>query len=226
MKLPKTGKHLQIDKDNSRAFAMVAIAAVIVVFCAISARALLNQGSYQRRVVNAKNDTVEQLKKNIEAANSLAKQYEVFEAANPNSIGGNSQVPENAPPPDGKNSRITLDALPTSYDFPALISSISKLLGIHGISGASVGGTDQGSGASAQPAANPQPQTIADIPVTGTSSYGEVQALIRDFERSIRPYDVTSLQINGNDGQMTVNMNINTYYQPATTLELENKEVK
>ena len=226
MHMPKTGKRLHVDNENSRALVVVAIAAVIVVFCAFSVRALLAQGAYQRRVVNAKNDTVKQLQDNIKAAESLSQQYSVFEAANPNVIGGKSDVPDNATPPDGKNSRIVLDALPTQYDFPALISSLSKLLGMNGISSPSVGGTDQGSGLSSQPTANPQPQSIDQIPIGGSASYGAVQNLIKDFERSIRPYNITSLQISGNEGQMTVNLIATTHFQPTTAIVLEKKEVK
>jgi hypothetical protein len=226
MHLPKTSKNLQIDKENSRALLWVAVATVIVVFCAFSVRALLAQGAYQRRVVNAKNDTVKQLQDNITAAESLAQQYSVFESQNPNVIGGKSDVPDNATPPDGKNSRIVLDALPTQYDFPALISSLSKLLGMHGIASPSVGGTDQGSAALSQPSANPQPQIIDQIPISGTANYGGIQNLIRDLERSIRPYDITSLSISGNEGEMTVSLVTSTYYQSASAVVLEKKEVK
>jgi len=226
MRLPKSTKSLNINKDNSRAFIFVAIAAVIVVFCVFSIKALLTQGAYQRRVVNAKHDTVEQLKKNIEAAKSLSKQYDVFESQNPNAIGGKSDVPDNATPPDGKNSRIVLDALPTTYDFPALISSLSKLLGMDGISGANIGGSDQGSSASSQPTTNPEPVIISQIPISGSSSLGGVQRLVKDFELSIRPYDIQSIQISGNDSLMSITLMLNTYYQPAKIIELENKEVK
>src|SRR3990167_11304168 len=226
MKVPRSGKQLKMDKSNTSVVVTVVVATIIVVFCGFSAKALFTQGAYQRRVVDAKHQTVKQLEDNITAAQSLSQQYDVFESANPNAIGGKSDVAENAAPPDGKNSRIVLDALPTQYDFPALISSLSKLLGMNGISSPSVGGTDQGSGLSSQPTANPQPQSIDQIPIGGSASYGAVQNLIKDFERSIRPYNITSLQISGNEGQMTVNLIATTHFQPTTAIVLEKKQVK
>jgi len=226
MHLPKTEKHFKIAKARSSAIVVVAVATVIVVFCAVSAKALLNQGAYQRRVVNAKHDTVAQLQDNISAANSVITQYGVFNEANPNAIGGKSDVLDNAPPPDGKNSRIIQDALPVSYDFPALISSISKLLTLNNISEKNIGGTDQSADFSSDPLGSPKPITIEQIPVSGSSSYAAIQNLVKDFERSIRPFDITSLQLSGNDASILISLKVNTYYQPATSITLEKKVVK
>lgn len=225
MRIPKTSKS-QMEKSSSSVVATVAVAMIVVVFCLFAAKALFAQGSYQRRVVDAKQDTVKQLEDNIEAAQSLSTQYDSFESANPNAIGGKSDVAENAAPPDGKNSRITLDALPTQYDFPALISSLSKLFSLHAITGANIGGSDQSASFSNQPSTKPQPVTISQIPLNGTMSYDVMKAFIADMERSIRPYDITNLQFSGNAGSMTMTINTNTYYQPATTIGLESKEIK
>lgn len=226
VQVPKSAKEIKIDKTNSSALAIVAVSVAIVVFCLFSAKALLTQGAYQRRVVNAKQDTVEQLETNIESAKTLTSQYDVFEKANPNAIGGKSDVPDNAVPPDGKNSRIVLDALPISYDFPALISSLNKLLDLNRMENKSIGGSDQGMSFTSDPSGNPQPVTIQAIPLSGTSNSGRIKNLLLDLERSTRPYDVTSMQINGSNSNMTLVLNLNTYYQPAKKIILEDKEVK
>lgn len=226
MRIPKFDTHLDVQKASSSIVVVVAVATVIVVFCLVSARALLNQGAYQRRVVNEKHKTVQQLEDNIEKAKTLSSQYDGFESASPNVIGGPSDVPDNTPPPAGRNSRIVLDALPTSYDFPALISSLSKVLSINGMDESSIGGTDQSADFLSQPAANPQPVTIQQIPISGTASYGQVQSLVKDLERSIRPFDVTTLQLSINSSGILVSLNVNTYYQPAKSVILEDKVVK
>lgn len=226
MKVPKLDPDTNAQRTNSSILAIVAIATVIVVFCLVSARALLNQGAYQRRVVNEKNNTVEQLEKNIEAAKTLTAQYASFEAANPNIIGGPSQVPDNAEPPAGQNGRIVLDALPNAYDFPALISSLSKVLGIHGFTDTSIGGTDQSADQKAEAEANPQPVTIEQIPITGSANYAQVQGLVKDLERSIRPFDITSLQLSISNNSVQLSLNLNTFYQPSKGVILEKKEVK
>jgi len=43
---------------------------------------------------------------------------------------------------DGSNSKIILDALPSTYDFPALASSLEKLLASKGVPVSSLSGTD------------------------------------------------------------------------------------
>ncbi len=226
MKVPKIDTNLKAERTNSSILVIVAIATVIIVFCLVSARALLNQGAYQRRVVNEKNKTVQQLEKNIEAAETLTGQYRSFETANPNIIGGPSQVPDNAEPPAGKNSRIVLDSLPNTYDFPALISSLSKVLSMHGFVDTSIGGTDQSAEQSAEPEANPTPTLIEQIPITGSANYGQVQGLVKDLERSIRPFDITSLQLSINNNNIQMSLNLNTYYQVSKGVILEKKEVK
>ena len=150
----------------------------------------------------------------------------MFEAANPNMLGARSDVPENTPPPDGKNSRLVLDALPVEYDFPALISSLTKLLGMDGIAQPSIGGVDLGVSSASQPSANPQPVAISQIPISGATSPGGAQKLIRDFELSTRPYDITSLQLSFNSSGATLSLMVDTYYQPAKAVILESKEVK
>ena len=224
--LPKKDKNFKTGQATSSAILSVVIATVVVVFCLFSAKALLAQGAYQRRVVNAKHATVNQLKSNISAANTLTSQYESFNSSNPNVIGGKSDVLDDAPPPDGKNSRIVLDALPAKYDFPALISSLSKLLDMDGMSNKNIGGSDQSASFASTPSTNPQPVTISQIPLGGTNTYAGVQTLVKDLERSIRPYDIISLQFSGGDSNMTITLNMNTYYQPAKIINLESKEVK
>lgn len=226
MHIPGKDKNPKVGKAANSAIVVLAVSTFIVVFCLVSAKALLVQGAYQRRVVNAKHATVNQLKDNIAAADTLTKQYGSFDNSNPNAIGGKSDVSDNTPPPDGKNSRIVLDALPTTYDFPALISSLSKLLDMDGISNKNIGGSDQPASFASQPSSNPQPVTIVGIPLGGSSTYAGIQTLVKDLERSIRPFDVMSIQFNGGEANMSLTLTMNTYYQPAKAITLESKEVK
>ena len=96
-----------------------------------------------------------------------------------------------------------------------------------GIANPSLGGTDQSASFSNEPQADPQPIVISQIPISGTSSYGGVQTLIGDLERSIRPYDVTSLQISFNDDNLaSLTLSLDTFYQPAKAIIIESKEIK
>lgn len=226
VRVPKNAKQLKIDKSNSTVLVVVAAATAIIVFCLFSYKALLTQGSYQRRVVNEKHNTVEQLKSNLENAKTLSSQFATFDSANPNAIGGKSNVPANSPPPDGSNSRIVLDALPTSYDFAALLSSLNLVLELNGIGNKTIGQVSQTEGQAGDPQADPQPVIIQSIPLGGEANYGHIQNLVKDLERSIRPFDVMALELSGFNSQMNISMDVNTYFQPAKGVVLEQKEVK
>lgn len=218
-------KQLQIDKGESRVLIIVGVATVIVVFCLVSTKALLAQAAYHRRELSAKNAAAKQLEANAASASTLATQFEVFDKTNPNVIGGKYTTDANALPPDGDSARIILDALPTRYDFPALISSVSKILSNSAIANPGIGGSDQSASIEASPSPKPQPVPI-QLSISGVSSYGGLHNLIKDFERSIRPYDVTSLQLRGSAGSLTIAADLTTYFQPAKTLSSDTKEVK
>lgn len=221
------GVRTQIDKAKSSMVVVVALSTVVTIFCLISTKSLLSQGNYQRQVINERNKAVKQLKANITAANQLKRNFEeVFQNSGPiNIIGGKNDKSQAAIPPDGDNARIVLNALPSSYDFPALVTSMDKILKSNGVSSPSVGGTDQPVGAVNAPAANPEPIRI-DVPISGTANFTQLKTLMNDLQRSIRPYDITSLQISGNNSNMSFNFQMHTYYQPPKSLDVGSKVQK
>lgn len=228
MKIQVTSKRsVELDTAESYLMGIIALATVLTVFCLVSAKALLSQAAYQQRVINARNAAKTQIQTNISRANTLIKQYnDVFQGTNAtNVLGGNNTTDPNAVPPDGTNGRLVLDALPTTYDFPALLTSLQTLVTNDGIGGPTIGGTDQSTTSNSQPAASPSPVKI-DMTLTGTASYANVQKLIQDMERSIRPIDITKLTFSGDQSNLTVNINFSTYYQPAKSLNVNNKEVR
>jgi hypothetical protein len=115
MKMPISVKHVQINKANNMINIVIAAASIVVAFSLFSAKALVGQSSYQHRVIAEKNKASAQLKANVTAANNLKTQYDVFEQANPNIIGGQGGSNPGEGPTDGDNSRIVLDALPSQW---------------------------------------------------------------------------------------------------------------
>jgi hypothetical protein len=202
------------------------VAAAISVFCLTSTKVLLTNGAYKRHVINANHKAADQLRQNLDQSKTLLNQYQVFEGDNPkNIIGGKNTTDTKAVPPDGNNSRIVLNALPSSYDFPALISSMAKILNDNRLNNPGIGGSDQSG--STESAANVTAEPVA-IPLTvnGTGGYDIIQALIRDLERSIRPFDLTNLQVQGSSSSMTITASLNTYYQPPKSLNITSEDVK
>lgn len=220
-------KKLQISKAQSRLILVVAIATVLTVFFLVSSKTLISEAAFQKRLIDSRRDAVKQLQENISSADTLLENYEtVFEGTSPtNLIGGRKDPSPSAVPPNGTNARVVLNALPSTYDFPALITSVSKILSDSGIANPTIGGEDQSTSISSDPQANPEPASI-ELNIGGSSNYGGIQRLITDLERSIRPFDIQTLQFRGTDAQLFVTLKANTYYQPAKSLTIGSKEIK
>jgi len=197
----------------------------VAMFCLASAKSLINQATYQRKVLHERRVAISQLEKNLTTAGNLASQYKIFNSPSTNLIGGKSTADPNAQPPDGDNARIVLNALPSIYDFPALISSVTKILNGQNIAIPSIGGADASASIDNAPTTNPQPQTIA-LTIGGSSNINGVQRLIADFERSIRPFDIQNLSLAGSASTMTISLTMNTYYQPAKSISVGSKVVR
>lgn len=216
-------KHLQIDKAKSRILAVVSVAAIITIFSLFVTKSMLTKANYQRRVINEKHKVVNQLKDNIKSTKTLITQYKMFAEQNPNVLGGDISGIDNL---DGDNARITLDALPSKYDAPALASSIEKLLLERNVSIQSIDVTDDQASnpdqAQAMPVATP-----VSFSFEAGSDFKTSQQLIMDFERSIRPFDAITLELSGSDTSLRTKVSVTTYYQPAKSLSLKaTKEVK
>jgi len=227
MKIKVSSKHLQIDKAQSKIVVAVTAATVVTVFCLMSSKALLGQAAYQRKVISETNKTTQQLLDNKKNADKLVNYYEdVFIGkSSTNIIGGRNTDKDDAVPPDGTNARIVLDALPTTYDFPALVTSLSALLRDANLSSPNISGTDQSTELSSAPSATPQVVTVT-VNVSGTGNYSQVQKLITDLERSIRPFDITNLSLSGGENNLSLTAIVNTYYQPAKSMDIGKKEIR
>ena len=211
-------KHQLIDKANARIVISVSIAVFVVIFCLFSIRALISQGLYHNRVIGEKKDALSQLERNSASLSELEETYVAFTTEPINVIGGN---PEGDGPQDGNNATIVLDALPAEYDFQALSSSIEKLLVEGGYPIQSLNGEDQ-SGADG---GGSGPSPISYSVGTETSLEG-ARTLLETFERSIRPFYIQSLTLEGSNQTLSVTLQLETFYQPGTGLEVTEKVVK
>jgi hypothetical protein len=212
----KSIKHVQIDKSQSTMLIVIAVTVLVVVFSLFGIKAMVAKGLYQRRALHARRQVVDQLQANVKAANTLFTQYKVFAGAGTNVVGGSISGTGNL---DGANPTIVLDALPSKYDAPALASSIEKILTDQNITISSLTITDDPAGNSDKPEAKPQAKSIS-FSFSGASSYKGITQLLQTFERSIRPFDITNLEISGTDSNMNLTASVTTYYQPAKSLDL------
>jgi hypothetical protein len=212
-----------ITKANKRIVVATAVAAFIVIFALFATKSLVSQMSYQNKIISGKKKAVAQLKADLSARDTLVESYKTFVSSSQNLIGGN---PQGTGANDGDNSKIVLDALPSKYDFPALTTSLEKLINDQGLQIISITGTDDEIAQSANASSsNPQPVKMPfQVQVSG--SYAGVQNLIGVLDRSIRPFQIQTIELSGTDSSMTATISADTFYQPAKNLNIKTQVVK
>ena len=211
-----------IDKSNSTIVAVTSGACFIVVFCLVASASLINQLSYQNRIIAADNSALNQLNSDIQATQNLENAYNAFVGTPINIIGGN---PNGAGIQDGANSKIILDALPSTYDYPALATSLESILTNQGVQIESITGTDQSSSQPNQSSSNPSPQPMP-FQVIVQGNYASIQNVINAFEHSVRPFQIQTMQLSGDQSQLTLNIAASTFWQPAKSLNISTEVVK
>jgi Tfp pilus assembly protein PilO len=215
-------KRIQIDKSSTQIVGVAAGAAFVIVFCIFAARALIQQAGYQSKIIQGDETAVTQLKKDIKSTNNLVSSYQAFVSTPQNLIGGN---PQGNGSQDGDNAKIVLDALPSKYDFPALTTSLEKILTSQKLKIQSISGTDdqaeQADKTSATPEVVPMPFQLS---VAG--NYKNIQKLIDTFHHSIRPFQIQTMQLSGSQQHMTLTMTAQTFYQPEKIFNVTKEPVK
>lgn len=216
-------KRLAIDKANASLAVAVGITAFIAMFSLVASKALLDQRAYQSKVISKRETALKTLKSNVSAADQLTDSYREFSEATTNILGGN---PQGDADKDGDNPRIILDALPSKYDFPAMTTSIEKLLKDNGFNITTIDGTDD-EVAQQESSSGDNPVPI-DMPFSVEVATGDQQAkkLVELFERSIRPMQVQKLTLVGQNGQLLVTIAGKTYFQPEKTLNVKKEVVR
>lgn len=222
-KIQLSTKRLLIDKANSTMVMVMAIASFVTVFGLIASKALMSQRAYLSRVTSEKEKAVKQLKTNISAVSDLQNSYKAFVSTSENVLGGN---PKGSGDKDGDNAKIVLDALPSKYDFPALATSLEKLLTTQTYKIDSITGTDDEINQQAN-ASSPSPKPV-DMPfqVTVSGTYSALQGLVTTLEKSIRPIQIQFIDFSGSDSSMQLSINAKTFYQPEKALSITTKVVK
>jgi Tfp pilus assembly protein PilO len=218
-----SSKRLQIDKASRRVTLSVAIAAFVLIFSLVSSKALLEKRAYQSRIVSKKETAVRVLAQNLEAIGPLQNSYREFVEQEANIINGRRVGDTDR---DGDNAKITLDALPSKYDFPALATSIEKLITQTNITIESIEGSDQELEQSDVDAAVPEPYEMP-FSISVKSTYDPLYQLVNIFELSIRPIQLQSVKFTV-DTQDVVQLNIDalTYYLPEKSLNIREESVE
>jgi hypothetical protein len=213
-------KRLQIDKSQATIVGFIAAAVFVAVFSLISSRALFSQSLYQTKVKEKKELARDNNEQNLDTVGDLVQSYQEFVNLSPNMLDGN---PEGNGEKDGDNARLVLDALPSKYDFPAMTSSIEKIVKDKKLNLDEITGVDD------EVAQNQiTDSTIQEMPVQiiVSGSVGNIQRLVSTLERSIRPFAIEKIVLEGGANDMKATIDMKTYYQPEKKLEIKEEEVK
>lgn len=219
-----SGKRMQIDRAKAITVGSVGTAVFLVIFSFIGSKALLSQRGYQSRVTKEQEKAVKQLRENIKATEQLDSSYKTFVGQSTNVLGGNSSGQGDK---DGNNAKIILNALPSKYDFPALATSLEKILIDRSFKIESISGTDDEVAQSASTLPNGN-QVPVEIPFRFSvkGSYDSLQSLVDVLERSIRPFNIRSMSLSGKNSTMQIDIDATTYYLPEKQLNFPTKVVK
>lgn len=199
-------RRAQIKKAGGVVFIVAAFASVIVVFCIISMKFLWEKKSYNDRVIGAKTKARDDITTNVESLSRLSEQFPQLESS------------------ASTNSKTILHALPPTYDYAALASSVDYLSTISGVTSDTSIGTD----ISASAAKNATTSSPVELPLTlqVKGNYESIRRYITNLERSIRPIHVKNVTYTGTNNTLTAGISAVTYYQPARSLDVEKKEVQ
>lgn len=216
-------KRTLISKANSTMVIATTFAAFILIFALVAGKSLITQVGYQNRVIDAKKKALTQLEADLEARDSLEKSYKAFVAEDPNVLLGSV---EGAGDKDGDNAKLVLDALPSKYDFPALTTSLEKVIIGQNLKIVGISGTDQEVDQEGkQTSVDPQPVPMPfQVQVSG--AYTSVQSLVDVFLKSIRPFQIQTIELSGDESSMTATISAQTFYQPEKSLEIKSELVR
>ena len=200
-----------------------AVAAFALIFTLVAGKSLLGQVGYQNRVIDTKKTALKQLQADLAARDSLEQSYKQFVDDDPNVLAGTIAGTGER---DGDNAKLVLDALPSKYDFPALTTSLEKIITGQNLNILGISGTDdEANQADKQISPNPEPVPMPfQVQVSG--SYTSVQSLIDVFLRSIRPFQIQTMELAGDESSMSATITAQTFYQPEKSLEITQKVVQ
>jgi len=216
-------KRSLISKANGTIVIATALAAFAVIFALVAGKSLVGQVTYQNRIIDAKKQALQTLRADLEARDSLVESYKTFIADEVNVLGGSTAGTGDR---DGDNAKLVLDALPSKYDFPALTTSLEKVITGQGLEIRSISGTDEEVGqAGNQTSTDPEPVPMP-IQFQVVGSYTSVQSLVDMLLKSIRPFQVNTIELSGDEGSMTASINAQTFYQPEKSLDITEKVIR
>lgn len=207
-------KHTQISSASKSMVTVLSVTLAIVMATIVSSKYLYDMNSYQRKVISEKKKVDKTLSDNVKYVGKLVTDFKTFDKT-PESIIGTNEP----------NSKIILDALPSKYDFPALITSIQKIAEMGNYRIESISGTDQELTIDQNPTGSP---SVVPIPISiiMQGDYEGAQKLVKDLESTIRPIKIKNLSFVGTGNGLVITIDAETYFQPGKNFNVTEVPLK
>lgn len=218
-------KRQQIERASKNMFIWVAGAAIILGVCVVLAASLYERIVFKQEVINTKNETVDNLKKNITTAKKLEKEVRVLNT--------NRALLDTPRLPSSEPISVILDALPSNANSNALGASLQqKLLGNLGVTIESltvepIAGVEDIDDDSSRTVKKAEGTINFQFSVSvGAEQEDLLQEALRRLERSIRTINLKTVTVERQGAKITMSVEGEAYYQSATKVELSEKSVK
>lgn len=220
-------KRQQIAKANSMMFMWVAGASVVVGIALVASAFLLQKLWFNEKILSEKSKTASVLVQNNKVVEELKNQVRVLNTS--------QALKDVMLPTEDQPIQVVLDALPSDANSSALGASLQEKflkgnglelqsLNVDPVEGVELLGDD-----SVQDASGATGSTVINFrfavsaPVSNANALKE---LLQRLERSIRPINLTAVQIETQGDRLSLEVTGNSYYEPAKTVELKTKTVK
>ena len=210
-------KRQQIDSSKKTMFIFVASAAFLAGIALVVSIFLIQQIVFHSKIIIEKQSTISRLDKNLKTIDELKKNIRVLDTNTAlNSIKSS----------DESNALQTiLDALPDNPNADAFVASLkNKFIDTTtGVTIQSLSVSQAGSGGEGSESA---PVNTVSFTMEVSGPADRLKELLTKFESSIRVIDLKALEIQRNEDKLSLVVRGVAYYQPAQTVQLENKVVK
>lgn len=222
-------KRQQIANANRMMFMWVAGVSALVGIAIVASIFLLQKAWFNEKVLAEKSKTASTLVKNNEVVGELKDQIRVLNT--------NQALKDAMLDSEDQPVQVVLDALPSEANSSALGASLQEKfltkegLTLEALSVDPVQGIESQSDGNVQDAseASLNGENIITFRFAVSANVNNASALkelLQRLERSIRPVDITSLDIETQGERLVLEVNGHSFYEPAKTVELKSKTVK
>ena len=210
-------KRQQIDSSKKTMFIFVASAAFLAGIALVVSIFLIQQIVFHSKIIIEKQSTISRLDKNLTTIDELKKNIRVLDT--------NTALNSIKSSDESNALQTVLDALPDNPNADAFGASLkNKFIDTTtGVTIQSLSVSQAGSGGESSESA---PANTVSFTMEVSGPADRLKELVTKFESSIRVIDLKALEIQRNEDKLSLVVRGVAYYQPAQTVQLENKVVK